>query len=374
MNKQTLLNLLLVSILLFSSQSGFSQNSEDVSQNTENLSLKTGDEVKIPDSLNMQAIISHKASRAVLLAVTRAGNRLVAAGERGIILTSDDNGLNWQQASVPTSTNLVSLKFIDDKNGWATGHMGIILNTKDGGKTWTKQLDGIQAAQLAVKAVAGSDDKRAIKEANYLVSDGPDKPFFDIDMQANGDGIAIGAFNLAFVTQDAGKTWRYLSPNIHNKLNRHLHQINKVNQGYVILGEQGLILYSSDNGQSFDPLNSPYAGTWFGMLVTRNGAWIAYGLKGNIYISHNQGGNWSKIQSNTEASISAATERSDGTVILATQAGELLAGASHSDSFKVIKQLHGFPVTSIIEAHSGDLVITGLRGVITVNKNDIKGQ
>lgn len=364
MNKQ-LLNLILVGTLLFSSHSSFSQNSEVA--------------VKIPDSLNRNAIISHKASRAVLLAVTRAGNRLVAAGERGIILTSDDNGLSWKQASVPTSTNVVSLKFIDDKNGWATGHMGIILNTKDGGKTWTKQFDGIQAAQLAVKAVTGSDDERAIKEANYLIADGPDKPFFDIDMQVNGYGIAIGAFNLAFVTRDFGKTWQYLSPNINNKLNRHLHQINKVtqdkvNQGYVIFGEQGLILYSSDNGQSFDQLNSPYAGTWFGMIVTRDGAWVAYGLKGNAYISRDQGGHWSKIQTNTETSISAATELSDGTAILATQAGELLAGTSNSDAYKVIKQLHGYPITSIVEAASGDLIVTGLRGVIKVDKNDIKSQ
>jgi photosystem II stability/assembly factor-like uncharacterized protein len=360
MNKQKYLNLVIISSLLFLANPSFSQNS--------------GEKIKVPDSLNRVAIISHKASTAVLLSVTRAGNRLVAAGERGIILTSDDNGLNWNQASVPTSVNLTSLEFVDDKNGWATGHMGVILNTKDGGKTWTKQLDGIQAAQLAVQSVTGSDDKRAIKEASYLVSDGPDKPFFDIDIQANGYGIAIGAFNLAFVTHDFGKTWAYLSPRINNELNKHLYQVNKVKQGYVIFGEQGLILSSSDNGQSFDQIKSPYSGTWFGMLVTSNGAWIAYGLKGNVYVSHNQGQEWSKIKSNTEASISAATELADGTIILATQAGELLAGLKNSDSLKTINQLHGFPITSIEEAASGDLIIAGLRGVMKVNKKDIKSQ
>jgi photosystem II stability/assembly factor-like uncharacterized protein len=360
MNKQKYLNLIIMSMLLILSYPSFSQNSEE--------------KIKVPDSLNRVAIISHKANTAILLSVTHAGNKLVAAGERGIILTSDDNGLNWKQAIVPTSANLTSLKFLDANNGWATGHMGIILNTKDGGKTWTKQLDGIQAANIAVQSVAGSDNTHAIKEASYLVSDGPDKPFFDIDMQANGYGIAIGAFNLAFVTLDSGKTWRYLSPNINNKLNKHLYQVNKVKQGYVILGEQGLILYSSDNGQSFDQLTSPYAGTWFGMLVASNDSWIAYGLKGNVYVSHNQGADWSKIQSNTAASISAATELSNGTVILATQAGELLAGKINSDHFDVIKHLPGFPVTSIDEAESGDLIITGLRGVIKVNKNDIKSQ
>lgn len=350
----------MMSILLSFSYPSFSQSGDE--------------EIKAPDSLNRKAIVSQKASKAVLLTVTRAGSRIIAAGERGIILTSDDNGATWKQAAVPTSVNLTALKFVDDKQGWATGHMGVILHTKDGGKTWTKQLDGIQAAQLAVKSVADSDNERAIKEAGFLVSDGPDKPFFDIDMQADGDGIAVGAFNLAFVTHDFGKTWEYLSPKISNKLNKHLYQISKVQQGYLILGEKGLVLSSSDHGQSFAELTSPYEGTWFGMLATRDGAWVAYGLKGNAYISRNQGESWSNIQTNTAVSISAATELNDGTIVLATQAGELLAGLPGSDQFKVVKHLPGFPVTSIKQADSGDLIITGLRGVIKQNTSDIKSQ
>jgi photosystem II stability/assembly factor-like uncharacterized protein len=339
-----------------------------------NNSIGQGDEntLKTPDILSRTAIVSHKASYSVLLTVANTGNRLFAAGERGIILSSEDGGLKWKQATVPTSINLTSLEFTDEKNGWVTGHMGVILNTKDGGKTWTKQLDGIQAAQIAVKSVADSDNKIAIKEANFLVSDGPDKPFFDIDMRANGHGIAVGAFNLAFETHDFGKNWHYLSPNIDNKLNRHLYQVSQVKEGYVILGEQGLILYSSDDGKSFQTLSSPYEGSWFGFLATSDDAWIAYGLKGNLYASYDHGQSWSKINSKTQATISAATELNDGTVILATQAGELLAGKSISDSFTVVKHLHGFPVTAIDEAKSGDLIVAGLRGVINVNKKDIK--
>ncbi len=123
------------------------------------------DTIKIPNILTRPAIVSHKASTSVLLTVVSTGNRLYAAGERGIILSSDDNGVQWKQQSVPTSINLTSLEFTDEKNGWVTGHMGVVLNTKDGGKTWVKQLDGIQAAKIAVKSVAGLEDKKAIKEA-----------------------------------------------------------------------------------------------------------------------------------------------------------------------------------------------------------------
>ncbi|MEJ2467297.1 MAG: YCF48-related protein, partial [Candidatus Thiodiazotropha sp.] len=105
---------------------------------------------KIPAAMDRPALTSAKAEQATLLAVTRAGPRLVAAGERGIILTSDDNGASWQQAKVPTSVNLIALRFVDAKRGWAVGHMGIVLHSEDGGLTWRKQLDGVEAARLAV--------------------------------------------------------------------------------------------------------------------------------------------------------------------------------------------------------------------------------
>ncbi|MCX7168911.1 MAG: glycosyl hydrolase, partial [Proteobacteria bacterium] len=41
------------------------------------------------------------ATVSVLAAVARAGNRLVAVGERGIVLLSDDNGVTLRQAKVP---------------------------------------------------------------------------------------------------------------------------------------------------------------------------------------------------------------------------------------------------------------------------------
>jgi photosystem II stability/assembly factor-like uncharacterized protein len=48
--------------------------------------------------LQQPAIPTAKAKRAVLLGLTRAGERLVAVGERGIVLLSDDAGVNWRQA------------------------------------------------------------------------------------------------------------------------------------------------------------------------------------------------------------------------------------------------------------------------------------
>jgi len=53
--------------------------------------------------------------RLLVVDAARAGNRLVAVGDRGYIVTSDDNGATWKRAKVPASPLLTSVRFIDDK-------------------------------------------------------------------------------------------------------------------------------------------------------------------------------------------------------------------------------------------------------------------
>jgi photosystem II stability/assembly factor-like uncharacterized protein len=100
-----------------------------------------------PAVLSRPALMSPKALGAAMLAVTRAGARLVAVGERGTVLLSDDHGQQWRQAAVPVQVTLTCVAFADERHGWAAGHLGTILHSDDGGQTWRKQLDGIAAAE-----------------------------------------------------------------------------------------------------------------------------------------------------------------------------------------------------------------------------------
>ena len=54
---------------------------------------------------------------------------LVAVGQRGHVVYSTDSGASWKQASVPVSSDLTAVFFVDDKQGWAVGHDGVILHT-----------------------------------------------------------------------------------------------------------------------------------------------------------------------------------------------------------------------------------------------------
>ena len=101
------------------------------------------------DVLDAPAAKSTLAARGLLNGLARAGQRIVAVGQRGHVLYSDDAGKHWQQADVPVSSDLVAVSFPDATHGWAVGHDGVVLHSADAGRSWTRQLDGRSRRQGA---------------------------------------------------------------------------------------------------------------------------------------------------------------------------------------------------------------------------------
>lgn len=319
--------------------------------------------------LETPAVISTKATNAAILSVTRAGSRLVAVGERGIVLLSDDGGRNWRQIQTPVSIALTAAQFVSESTGWAVGHFGVVLHTKDGGETWTKQLNGQQAAQLALKAAkkqveAGAEGaERALREANYLVTDGPDKPFLDILFVNETTGYIIGAYNLIFRTDDGGETWTSWQAHVENPGGMHLYGIRKVGDSLYIAGEQGLLLKSNLQGERFEALPSPYEGSYFGLVADQQDALVIFGLRGNTFRSADQGQTWTKMDIQREVSISGGVRLSDGGVALVSQTGELFVADATGETFKPLPLRQPMPATSLIQAEDGAVIIGSLRGL-----------
>lgn len=313
-----------------------------------------------PAVLSEPAVQSAKALGAAMLAVTRAGRRLVAVGERGTVLLSDDAGASWRQAQVPVQVTLTAVRFVDERSGWAVGHLGVILKSDDGGQTWTRQLDGTQAAQALVDASTGGDE-RVKRLAARFAEEGPDKPFFDIDFADAQRGYAVGAYGMAFETRDGGRRWTPLA--VPNPKNLHLYGVRLSGGHAYIAGEQGLLLKSSDDGASFAVLASPYKGSFFGLLAARSGALIAYGLRGHAARSADQGATWDAIETGATASISAAALLDDSALALLSQSGEVLVSRDEGKSFKKLPSTaEPVPATGLALADS-QFVLASLRGM-----------
>lgn len=310
----------------------------------------------VPAVLGEPALRSPKALNAAMLAVTQAGPRLVAVGERGTVLLSDDGAKSWRQATVPVQVTLTAVRFVDVRQGWAVGHLGVILKSDDGGETWVKQFDGVQAA----KAVADGGDERSRR----FVDEGPDKPFFDLEFIDAQRGFAVGAHNLAFATQDGGRHWTPMLARLPNPKSLHLYGVRAAGGRIYIAGEQGLLLASSDGGVSFAALPSAYKGSFFGLLAARSGALVAYGLRGNAWRSTDQGANWTRLDTGLQTSISAALELDGGELALLAQTGELLRSRDGGSSFTKTAPNGGpLPAAGLAATDGGALVIASLRGM-----------
>jgi photosystem II stability/assembly factor-like uncharacterized protein len=105
--------------------------------------------------------------------------RGVVAGDKGVIMTTDDNGRTWTRQALKSGFkyyDLYSVAFTPDASrGWVVGDGGVIFRTDDRGMTWTEQKGppGLNGALLKI-AVADAQRFCAAGEHGVLLctSDG----------------------------------------------------------------------------------------------------------------------------------------------------------------------------------------------------------
>ena len=289
----------------------------------------------LQDLLDMPAVAAERALSSLTLDVARAGDRLVAVGEYGSILYSDDEGASWRQAQVPVQVTLTSVHFPAPRLGWAVGHDGVILHSSDAGVSWQRQLDGHKTGDLLVEGAQSREQELAILKASgdlppdelsvlqdsaMMAMDdalreqeiGPNRPFLDVWFTDEQNGFAIGAFNYFFVTTDGGRTWTDGSARLPNPEFLHLYSISPI-VGNVLLmvGEFGMVMRSLDAGNSWESLDLGYEGTLFSVSGAAGEAWVA-GLRGNVFYSPDAGNSWQHVKQKTEASLLGSYIKGEG--------------------------------------------------------------
>ncbi|WP_433741032.1 WD40/YVTN/BNR-like repeat-containing protein [Pseudomonas putida] len=327
------------------------------------------------DVLDLPAKPSALAVRSPLLDATRAGDRLVAVGQRGHILFSDDAGQQWRQAAVPVSADLNAVYFPSPKNGWAVGGDGVVLHSSDGGETWDKQLDGRQIGDVLVKhysalAQAEPDNEQwplLVADGQRLVEEGADKPLLDVWFADDNIGYVVGVFNLILRTEDGGKHWTPFQDRTENPQGFHLNAIASTGDGLYIAGEQGLLMKWDDAGQRFKALQTPYQGSFFG-VIGKPGEVLVYGLRGHVLRSTDGGANWTLLETGLQVSITAAAQGNDGRFRLFTQAGHELLSQSAATRLQLIAQQNQSPVAGAVQAADGSLIVVGSRGARSLSK------
>lgn len=290
------------------------------------------------------ALIKPLAAKSLLLDAVAVDGLIVAVGERGHVLLSEDDGESWRQASsVPTRATLTGVWFHDRQLGWAVGHDAVILRTRDGGDTWER--------------------------LNWAPEE--ERPFLDVWFRDAENGFAIGAYGFFFATADGGDTWEDLGINVLEPEEAeeevdlydlggdyHLNHIAPAGDGRLyIAAEAGTIYRSDDDGETWRELPSPYEGSFFGTLPLDGDSLLLFGLRGHLFRSDDGGETWRAIETGTVAILNAGLRLEDGTIVIAGTAGVLLVSRDGGETVSLVERPDREALATVLEAKDGLILI-----------------
>ncbi|MDX1555442.1 MAG: YCF48-related protein [Xanthomonadales bacterium] len=292
------------------------------------LLAQEGDEALDVDYAQAQPL----ATQSLLLDITRTeSGRLVAVGERGHVVLSDD-GENWRQADVvPTRSTLTSVAASGGRL-WAAGHDTVIITSGDNGETWTREYFDPERQQAVM-------DLHFVDERN---------------------GVAMGAYGLYLTTDDGGEYWYDGVVDEENEF--HLNDLVRFTDGRrIIAGEAGYSYRSFDDGETWEPLDLPYLGSMWGATAVGEGCVLFFGLRGHMLESCDFGDNWEELSAGTLSSLSGATH-ADGTTIVVGNSGAVLVREA-GGRFSVDVHSSGVDFASVLALGGGRFVLVGEDGI-----------
>ncbi|MEO8123903.1 MAG: YCF48-related protein [Burkholderiales bacterium] len=228
------------------------------------------------------AVIVPAAKTAMILGMARAGARVVAVGEQGVVLLRDAPDAPLRQAkTVPVDATLTAVDFVDAQHGWAVGQWGVILATTDGGEHWQQQRLDIDN----------------------------DRPLFAVHFIDAEHGVAVGLWSLVLTTADGGKTWierKVEPPPDSSRADLNLLGLFGDSQGTLYAtGERGMVLKSTDQGASWRYLPTGYKGSLWTGIALDDGSLLVGGQRGSLFRSDDGGEHWTAVESGGKHSITA---------------------------------------------------------------------
>lgn len=267
--------------------------------------------------------------------LARLDDRVIAVGERGTIIVSDDLGDTWR-ATHGDDQLPVTLTGISPLGGdtlLAVGHDAVLMRSDDAGDSWDVLMQDQELGE----------------------------PLLGV-WSADGEKIfAFGSFGKFFSSSDRGQSWQERELDIHGE---HLNDMDGDGQRLqLMVGEMGLVLRSQDEGENWERIEPFYRGSLFGVAYLGDAVWVTYGMRGHVFVSRDDGLNWSQVELPHRLPLYGHAEDDSGLVIVGT--GGAYVKISRDGELKDTGYLSGLgTLTSAVVLPGGDLFVAGQRGLL----------
>ena len=187
-------------------------------------------------------------------------------GDRGTILKSTDNGVNFGNYSTDVASELYDVKLLDENTGIICGNYGTILKTTNGGINW---------------------NRKSINSYGY---------FYQLSFINQITGWIMDVNSNIIKTTDGGDSWNLLNFGFQNRQWKYFEFFNE-NTGWYA-ADLGIVLKTTNGGLS-----------WINKCPDTNDRYIyVKNLNGNnlilcsfdkVYMSTNGGSNWNIVLQDT---------------------------------------------------------------------------
>lgn len=362
-------------------------------------------------------------NRIIGLAGDNSGQHLLAYGDDGIILVSNNAGKNWHLNKTEIPIPLNTAVFNETTQQWRiAGQAGTIIESDADGNNWTKtpfpssktiiKLLPAEAGDIAI----GEDGLLALQKKNsrdwQLLEHPLDESFTDI-IAANSNRYIVSTINgkiilLDMTSQkieiiDTGHTG-YISKLLFNQ--QHQTLIATTANGDILLsddggtlwapvatgkpylsalaaskngayvfaaGDDGCVLVSDNGGRTWRTLTLPIAANLEGIVNTQGAQWVAYGEHGALFASDDNGENWSVANRPINDFIHQLTQDNSGTWYGVGIKGLVIESRNQGSGWTLAEaytQESDYFLSIITDKQSGNLIAAGPPGTILYKQPD----
>ena len=173
--------------------------------------------------------------------------------------------------------------------------------------------------------------------------------------------VTAGRDGAFYVSSDDGKTWQRVNSGVSTYVNG----VTSDNRGaFVAVGAKGVILRSSDYGKSWAKVTSPVTTTLSAVTFDEvSDRMIAVGSQGVVLRSDDQGKSWKQLLLDTDISLNAVAPDGKGAWVIVGTKGQVVGSTDGADTFTVLASPTVQQLNAVVFA-KGRFVAAGVKGTV----------